>query len=140
MGYEAAADVIPIIRPNQTMGISHIPTGTILKGPDENVMMVHQQAVEMRVAKERRLHDFQKKTKFAARNYIESMKSAEQVKSENDKKFNEDKKRKKKEFEDKLKNMRKTMKTKKPQTSNNDKQKRGNKENKPTIKVTKQSM
>ena len=138
VSYKMAADVIPIIRPNQTVGVSHIPTGTVLRGPNENVMMVHQQAVDIQMAKEKRLQSFQKKTKMAARTYIESMKSEEQVKIENNKKIQMEKKQKMKEFENKVKGMRKSMKVKPPTPATQGKRRLGQNVAKPNIKVTNQ--
>ena len=133
--YPQAADVIPIVGPNQTVGMCHSNTGAVLKGPDQNVMMIHQQAMDLQIAKEKKLQSFQKRTKLAAKSYIESVKTEEQQKSELEKKEVLDKKRKVKEFEEKVKSMRKSMKTKKPVIANPDKS--NNKSKKPSIQVTK---
>lgn len=78
----------------------------------ERAIQESQLAVQREYEKQRKLQEFQKKTKKAAKNYGENIKTEAQIRMEQEKIENEKKLQKKKEFEEKLKNMRQNMKTK----------------------------
>lgn len=78
----------------------------------ERAIQESQLAVEREYTKQKKLQEFQKRTKMAAKNYNDIVKTEAQIKQEQDKQEAEVKKNKVKEFEDKLKEMRKTMKVK----------------------------
>ena len=87
---------------------------------NERAIQESQLALEREYNKQRKLQEFQRKTKLAAKNYNESVKSEVQSKLEKEKKEAEMKHKKVKEFEEKLKSMRKNMKVKpKDNTTNN---------------------
>lgn len=77
-----------------------------------------QLAVEREYEKQRRIEEFQKKTKLAAKKYNESVTQEHQDKIEKNKVDFEQRAKKQKEFEEKVKQIRDTM-TLKPKTSNN---------------------
>lgn len=104
---------------------------------NERAVQESQLAVEREMLKQRRLQEFQKKTKLAAKSYGKVIKSETYLIQEQAKIDIEEKTRKKKEFEDKLKKMRQNMRVKpknsEPKSSKNEKS------NKNTIAVKVQS-
>ena len=103
----------------------------------ERAVQESQLAVEREMLKQRRLQEFQKKTKLAAKSYGKVRKSETILIQEQAKNEIEEKTRKKKEFEEKLKKMRQNMRVK-PKNSE-PKAAKNEKVNKNTIAVKVQS-
>ena len=99
-------------------GFQTVYEGKVLPA-SERAIQESQLAVQREYEKQRKLQEFQKKTKKAAKNYGENMKTEVQLRKEREKVEMEQKIKKKKEFEEKLKNMRQNMKVK-PKTNKSD--------------------
>lgn len=121
--YNRMADHFPDVKEqlnlNTHVMYPHMNTNFQARGTDlkfmpatERAIQESQLAVEREYTKQKKLQEFQRRTKMAAKNYNDTVKTEAQIKQEQEKQDAEVKKNKVKEFEEKLKEMRKSMKVK----------------------------